>query len=143
MAKPRKGYKKLNNLEYVIVIGFGTPDDTIHRDNIKQFRRKSLEEITTITGAEELLEPVRIAPSASNRQPWYLTGTPDKIILERIKPNKIAGLMYTHFSIIDMGIALQHLKISAEHQGKTISFQKEENTTSEKGYEYIITAYIS
>lgn len=139
MGMPKKAMASRNGLEFVITMAFGTPDGPLYRNNISEFKRKTLSEISSVTGAEELLEPVRLAPSASNTQPWDFSGDADSIIINRKIPNMLKAALYGKFNRIDMGIALCHLQISAVHLGKSIEFTKEAAAAA-KGYEYITTA---
>lgn len=139
MGMPKKAMSARNGLEFVITMAFGTSEEPLYRNNISEFKRKALSEISSVTGAEELLEPVRLAPSASNTQSWYFSGNADSIIVSRKIPNMLKAAMYGKFNKIDMGIALCHLQISAVHMGKSIEFTKEA-AAAHKGYEYITTA---
>ena len=130
-----------SNLEFVIFIAFGKPKDpgSLHRTSISEFKRKPLREITDIAGEDELLEVVRIAPSATNSQPWFFTGSSDIIHAYSVKPGFIKRFMVKKYIPIDMGIAICHLKIAAEHFGKKaeIVFDKKAKMNSHKGHEYI------
>ncbi|MEA4847035.1 MAG: nitroreductase family protein [Clostridiaceae bacterium] len=141
MGLPQKESASRNGLEYVIVLAFGNADEPLHRENISEFQRKTLSEISAVDGAYELLEAARLAPSASNSQPWYFSGRADDIIVSRKLSNMLKAALYGKFNQIDMGIALWHLRIAALHIGKTIEFSKE-NTAVPKGHEYITTAHI-
>jgi nitroreductase len=138
---PQKVSASKNGLEYVIALAFGNADEPLHRKNISEFKRKSLSEISSVNNADELLEAVRLAPSATNSQPWFFSGTANKLIISRKLPNIIKAAIYGKFNQIDMGIALYHLQTAALHMGKTIEFTKE-NDAVPKGHEYITTAHI-
>ena len=73
IPSPKKELINSSNLKFIIFIAFGKPQDpeTMYRSNIEEFKRKQLKEITEIEGVDKLLEAVRIAPSAANKQPWY------------------------------------------------------------------------
>ena len=141
---PTKELLNSSNLEFVIFIAFGKPKDpkSLHRSSISEFKRKSQREITDITGADELMETARIAPSATNSQPWFFTGSKDIIHAYSVKPGFIKRLMVKKYIPIDVGIAICHLQIAAEHFGKKteIVFDKTMNTL--KGHEYIASLKI-
>lgn len=141
MGSPQKEAASRNGLEYVITLAFGNAGEPVHRDSISEFKRKALSEISSVKGAEELLEAARLAPSASNSQPWYFTGSSDRIIVCRKLPNILKAALYGKFNNIDMGIALCHLWTAARHTGRSIEFIRE-NAAVPKGYEYITTAHI-
>lgn len=141
MAQPAKEVKKTFTLEYVIVLAFGKPQEPLHRNSVSEFIRKPLTEITDITGGAELLEPVRLAPSATNSQPWYLTGDHSVINLYCFKTNFIKAIVYDKMNKIDMGIALCHLSLSAANLGKTleVALDKAAQEQCPKGYYYLNT----
>jgi nitroreductase len=124
IPQPKKEVLQSSPLKYVILLTMGKAQDSLHRD-IQEFRRKPLEEITDIDGMKEHLEPVRLAPSSTNSQPWYFTGTPELIHAYCRKPNRLKALFVGKFNQIDMGIALYHLKLAAEHFGKKVEFFKD------------------
>ncbi len=140
---PAPTNKLLNssNLKFVIFIAFGKPKDpgSLHRSSISEFKRKPLSEITDITGADELLEVARIAPSATNSQPWFFTGSAGMIHAYSIKPNFIKALMVKKYIPIDVGIAICHLKIAAEHFNKKAEVVTDETAKINlpRGYEYV------
>lgn len=144
MAKPAKDIKKESELEFVIVVAFGNAAEPVHRTNVSEFKRKSLHEITDIINNDEMLEPVRLAPSATNSQPWYFTGGNDVIHAYCVKPNFIKALVYEKMNKIDMGIALCHLGVTAEHFGREIEFSQDKTARDNhpKGYYYIATAIL-
>lgn len=138
---PQRASSSSNGLEYVIALAFGNADEPLHRENISEFKRKPLAEISSVNNADELLEATRLAPSATNSQPWYFSGSTDNLIISRKLPNIIKAAVYSKFNQIDIGIALYHLQVSALHMGKNIEF-KRENDGVPKGFEYITTAHI-
>lgn len=141
LGLPQKESASRNGLEFVITMAFGYADEPLHRQSTTEFKRKSLPEISSADGAEELLEAVRLAPSASNTQPWYFSGSADRIIISRRLPNILKEALYSKFNRIDIGIAMYHLWIAALHQGKTIEFTRD-NYAVPKGNEYMATAHI-
>ena len=141
MGLPQKESASRNGLEFVITLAFGYAEDPLNRQNTAEFKRKSLSEISDVKGAEDLLEAARLAPSASNTQPWNFSGSADCIIISRKLPNILKAAMYGKFNRIDIGIAMCHLWIAAQHQSKIIEFTKDNYAVS-KGNEYIATAHI-
>lgn len=122
MGKPAGTPPAVKGMEYVIMLGFGKPAEPVHRTQVSEFRRLALSEISQISGADDLLEPVRLAPSASNTQTWQLAGSSREMLLYRKKFNPIKGAIYGKFNRIDMGIALCHLWLAIEQQGKQAGF---------------------
>ncbi|MGZ7160625.1 MAG: nitroreductase family protein [Methanobacterium sp.] len=138
---PTKELLECSNLKFVIFLVFGKPKDQelLHRKSISGFKRKPLRRITDISGADELLEVARIAPSATNRQPWFFTGDESLIHAHILKSGFIRSLVAKKYPPIDVGIALCHLKIGAEHLGKKaeIVFDETARMNVSKGNEYI------
>lgn len=137
--KPKKEVLKGSNLEFVIFMAFGKPNEPLHRTSVSEFKRKPLSRITDITGADELLEVARIAPSAANKQLWFFTGNKSLIHAYSVKPGFLGAIMTKKYIPIDMGIALYHLKVAAEHFGKKaeIVFDEMAKMNAPKGNEYI------
>lgn len=143
IPSPKGHVTKNSDLKFVILIAFGIPTEPLYREETSEFKRKSLENITDISDANGLLEPVRLAPSAINSQPWFLTGTKDQIHVCSNKPNFLKAMLVNKYISIDVGIAIYHLTVSAEHFKKTtkILFNKDEATP--KGCNYIATVKLN
>jgi len=133
------------NLEYCIMLAIGTPIEPIYRKDISEFNRKSINNISNLTEANELIEAARFAPSATNSQPWYFEVTDGYISVYCAKLNRIKALMYEKMNKIDIGIALCHMKLAADHYNQNIEFINNEPPKIEqpKGYYYITTVKIS
>lgn len=137
LAKPTKQLMEpKDDLEFIIMIAFGKTDELIHRSDTTVFIRRSIVEISQIAGAEELLEPVRLAPSASNSQPWFFSGNTQEIHVSREKPGLLKAPVYERLNQIDIGISLCHLWLSLEHQGKTATISFPQGTPP-SGHEYM------
>ena len=146
--KPKEEVLKNSDLEFVIVMAFGNPRDSkpVHRD-ISEFERKSLSEISTVQGAEELLEAARLAPSSGNIQPWFFTGDKSLIHVYTSKAYKKKDYplqIIKKYNNISVGIALYHFKVAAEHFGKNIEilFDKKAENDLPNGYEYTLSLKI-
>ncbi|MGC9517416.1 MAG: nitroreductase family protein [Methanomicrobiales archaeon] len=144
IPKPVKTVINSSSLKFVIVMAFGPPKETLHRTDISQFKRKPLKEITSINGKEKLLEPVRLAPSATNSQPWYFTGDDQLIHAYCKKLNFLKAKLLAKWNKIDMGIALYHLKVSANHQGQKVEIYHDQDAedNSPDGYYYTASVKI-
>ncbi|WP_099189599.1 nitroreductase family protein [Tepidibacter mesophilus] len=145
MAQPKKGIVNESELEYVIALAFGNPAETLHRKDISQFKRKSIEEIRDTNGKDQLIELARLAPSATNSQPWFFSIDNYKINVYCVKSNFIKAIMYKKMNQIDMGIAICHLWVAARHFEKDLkyTFDKEEEEKSPSGYYYITSLIIN
>jgi len=138
MAKPNKEIPvQQNGLEFIIMLAFGNTIEQVHRQNISEFNRKSISEITSIVEADQLLEPVRLAPSASNTQTWFFSGDTKEIVVSRTKLNLIKARLYEKMNQIDIGIALCHLWLSLGHQDKTATYDFNKADVP-SGYEFMV-----
>ena len=138
MARPSKqAMGPKYGMEFVIMLAFGNSNELVHRVDISAFIRKSISNISKIAGADELLEPVRLAPSASNTQPWFFSGNVEEITVSREKLNIIKAPLYGKMNQIDIGIALYHLWLSLENQGKSVAFDFEK-AIAPSGYEFMV-----
>jgi nitroreductase len=126
-----------NGLSYVVMLAFGRPAEQLHRIDVSQFRRYSLAEITDIVGADELLEPVRLAPSGLNSQPWFISGSRDDLVLSRKVLGPMKAVVYDRLDQINMGIALCHLRLALQHAGQsfTLDFRP---VPVPPGYQFVV-----
>lgn len=121
MAKPARHIRP-DGLEYVIMLAFGKAAEQVHRSNAAEFKRNAISTISGVPDAYELLEPARLAPSASNSQPWLFRGSAREILVCRKKFNPVKAAVYGGFNQIDIGIALCHMWLSALYHGMTVLF---------------------
>ncbi len=144
IPQPKKEALATSSLDYDILLTMGKPQEALHRKDVQEFRRKVLREITDITGADDLLEPVRLAPSSTNSQPWYITGTRELMHFYCRKSGRLKSHFIGRFNQMDMGIALYHLKLSAEHFQKKVEFLKDEVAAQygPDGYYYVESARV-
>lgn len=143
MAKPTREMRN-SELEFVVMLAFGMPMEPLHRQNISEFKRKSLTEITDIQGEEELLACVRLAPSATNSQPWFFSKVGDTFHAYCVKSNLIKALVYEKMNKINMGIAICHLWTAVSQLNKKAEFKFDESALNNipKGYYYITSITI-
>jgi len=115
---------KESNPDHIIGIAFGKPIEPAVRKQ-SEFKRKSLDKIAE--GKDSRLEAVRLAPSGMNGQPWYFI-VDGHVIHAYYKPSLgwLLGKLY-HMTDIDVGIALCHLAVASEHEGKPFHFMVKEN----------------
>ena len=144
IPQPTKEVTDSSNLEFIILMSFGKSKETLYRTSVSEFKRQSLSEITDIESADELLEPVRLAPSAVNLQNWYFTGNKNSIHAYSAKPNFLRSIVGGSYYPVNMGIALCHLQLAAEHySGKSkFVFDRSEDKSTPKNLEYVATLEI-
>lgn len=105
--------------DFIIGIAFGKPAAPAVRKQ-SEFDRKPLGEIAK--GTDPRLEAVRLAPSGMNGQPWYFIVDGERIHAY-YKPSLggVMGALY-HHTDLDLGIALCHLQVASEHEGRPFQF---------------------
>ncbi len=121
-----------DGMQFVIMLAFGHPKGTYLRENVVEFKRKSLVDIAD--ERDERLEPARFAPSSVNSQPWYFTHEGDMIhaYCAQHKLLKVKG--YNNMNRIDMGICLAHMYVA---NPDTFRFFQADEVEDKKGYGYI------
>lgn len=103
-----------------------------HRSNSEPLGKVSLGEFG------DVLEMVRIAPSASNKQPWRIIKDKDIYHLFLERTPKYAASLSFDIQMIDMGIALCHFETALDELEIKGSFKKEDQDIPEwKDNEYI------
>lgn len=144
IPQPIKEVTDASNLEFIILMSFGNPKEALLRAGTSEFKRKPLSEITNVEGADEMLEPARLAPSAVNLQNWYFTGNKQAIHAYSTKPNFLRNIIGGSYYHVNMGIALCHLQLAAEHNGGKTSFVFENlgDKNAPKGLDYVATLKI-
>lgn len=130
--RPVRGMRQMSGLDFVIMLAFGRPAEPVHRDR-SEFKRKGLTEITDLTDHFEILEAARLAPSGINNQSWYFTGG-DGTIHAHAARSAVTDSM----NRVNVGIALAHMWLAAEHDGRRASFTASEGDgRSPRGYSYV------
>lgn len=151
MAKPKVEIIKENALDFIIAMAFGHPDENLWRQSKREFKRRGFTEISDTKDILdsptilEILEAARLAPSATNSQPWYFEVKGNNIIVYKSKLNTLKAFVYGKMNQIDMGIAMCHLKLASENQQKNIEFVRESTDSNLmiNGYEYFITGKLT
>ena len=144
--RPNEDVLKNSDLEFVIVMSFGNPKKSkeLHRNSVSEFKRKSLSEISTVKGLDEVLEAARLAPSAGNSQPWFFTGDESMIHAYGPKPYAVKehkAPKVKKYNVISIGIALYHLQVALEHFGKKAEITSDENAKMKapENYDYVVS----
>lgn len=130
------------NQKPVVLIAFGYPEDSniFNIELSSGHKRKELEYIAlgTLNDTwEEIFQGVRRAPSAVNLQPWRFYKDHSEIHAYVTEGNIITRNL-AHFSKLDMGIALCHLKLMCEYKGFKVEFINQD-LPKRKGLQYVIT----
>jgi len=128
-----------NKYGFIIMLSVGYPLEDKKRE-LGEFKRKELKEITNFEDAE-IMEPVRLAPSADNSQPWYYLKTNESIDLYRNKKG-FHALALNHWNQLDMGISLLHFELSLRHHNKKFEYFKKLSVEKLNGFEYVLSVKI-
>ncbi len=112
LAKPKE--TQLDGLDYVIMLAFGKSCPEDFRKKVSDFKRKSREEIWQGEFNSDVIQAVRLAPSACNTQPWRIASSSDRIKVCRNTKIKsfIPAAKLPYYNSIDMGICLCFLEIA-------------------------------
>ena len=123
MKKPKKEFKSVDGLDCFITMMAGLPKADEKREYPTGFKRKAIEDI--IIGQAEsdcLIEAVRVAPSAVNRQPWLVSKDGDRYNFYLRSSKNPLDLIIGDMRNIDIGIAIAHLFVQAKSEGMNMEF---------------------
>ena len=118
-------------MKLAVMMAVGIPDGVPER-TLADFRRKSMQELTD--RPDDRLEALRLAPSATNSQPWFVTHDGDTLRIWREELGLIKQRTLGRMNKIDTGIGLCHLY--AENP-QTFRFWREENPPKLAGQIYM------
>lgn len=121
-------------LTHTILMPFGIAAGPVWREDVSQFNRKPLAEIAD--QADPRLECVRIAPSATNSQPWYILHDEGALHVYQVIQPALKRMTLGKMNCIDMGIALCHLALTCQGD---FTLEKRADAPQPKGYTYIGT----
>lgn len=134
-SKPKENIQEDN---FVIMIAFGKANETLYRENISEFKRKSISEISNLSQTNDMLEAIRLSPSAMNKQLWYFEFKENTIDVYRKNDVKL----FERMSKIDIGISMSHIYIAAQKEGRNIEFSKDKSK-EKSGYSYVTTCHLT
>jgi nitroreductase len=140
MASPAE--KSVAGMPIAALLAFGAPAEDAHRSSPLSFRRKPLREIASDGTLPGIIESVRLAPSAMNKQPWFFCGDGQSCKAFSVPGTTIVNLA-DRWRFIDLGIALSFLYVAANAEGRTVSFRREDSTPCGSGREYMLTCRLS
>jgi len=129
---------KQDDPNHIIGFAFGKPTEPATR-TLAEFDRKPVTEIAK--GTDPRLKAVQLAPSGLNKQPWYFIVEDNDVHVYYQK--SIGGLMGKIYKLtdLDVGIALCHMAVASEHEGKPFRFSIDGKNppTPPKNFTYIGT----
>ena len=118
-------------MKLAVMMAIGLPDGVPERAPA-DFKRKAMTEISDHPDAR--LEVLRLAPSATNSQPWFVAHDGDTLHIYREALGRIKQRTHGRMNKIDMGIGLCHLYVT---NPTTFRFRKEENPPTLDGQIYV------
>ena len=118
-------------MKLAVMMAIGVPDDVPERTPA-DFKRKPMTDLAD--QPDDRLESLRLAPSATNSQPWYVIHAGDTLHLFREELGIIKQRTHGRMNKIDMGIGLCHLYVT---HPDTFRFRREENPPMQDGQIYI------
>ncbi len=148
VAYPGSGLKATMKYEYVVTLAFGKTKSTLYRDSKKAKRlpEKEIvlykEEVTP--DIQQVLSAARLAPSALNSQPWRFVVYKKRIHVFA-KKNLFIGKALDYNKMIDMGIMMANLLITAEELWVDVTLSKSEALKNKpfQNNEYVCTISIA
>jgi nitroreductase len=109
----------VDGLDYVIMLAFGKSSPNDFRKGVLEFKRKDRDEVWKGDFNLDVIEAVRLAPSACNTQPWRVMSDDNYIKVYRNTNIKsfIPASKLSFYNSIDMGICLCFLEIAMMQKG--------------------------
>ena len=96
-------------MKLAVMMAFGHPADVPLRTEA-DFKRNTPKEIADTP--DDRLTPARLAPSATNSQPWYFVHDGDVLHVYREELSLLKKRTHGRMNLIDMGIMLAHLYVT-------------------------------
>lgn len=118
-------------MKLAVMMAFGHPDGVPLRTGA-DFKRNAPEAIADTP--DERLTPARLAPSATNSQPWHFVHDGDVLHVYREELGLIKKRTLGRMNLIDMGITLAHLYVT---NPENFHFFRTENAPMQQGRLYV------
>jgi len=118
------------NSNDIVILAFGRAAGLPYR-NLNEFSRKPIGEITNAPD-DPCIQAAHLAPSGRNLQPWFFEKNTDAVLVYRLDIDEVA-LGYA-FADLDMGIALCHYFVAADHNGWSFGFARADNLPDKPGF---------
>jgi nitroreductase len=121
MGRAPKDIKPNPPLSYLLCMKLGNAAEPLARKSVSEFDRKPIGEVIAEPALQPLLEAVRLAPSATNSQPWLFRREGNLLHAYCKKPNPLMAKFVGRMNQNDIGIALCHAVLALEQAGKTVT----------------------
>ncbi|MDR1598313.1 MAG: hypothetical protein LBS11_00265 [Oscillospiraceae bacterium] len=112
MASPREKPR-----DYRILLGFGKTDVPLRKSEA-EFKRRAIADVSGEDNA--VARAARLAPSAVNLQPWKLDFADGQVTI-RSSARGVGKILPGRMYLYDLGIALKHVEVALEHEGKRVT----------------------
>lgn len=106
----------VRDMKAMITLSVGIADEPLHRNELAQFRRLDINQIRDFPYWDQIIEAVRLAPSATNGQPWYFRVQEASIAMTFRKRLDVKDIFVSHLRWIDAGIGCCHLLLALQEQ---------------------------
>ena len=136
-ATIRATKREINGLPYGIALIFGVTRGEHLRTDVGQFDRKQAQEISNCPELS-VVEGVRLAPSARNRQPWFLSCREGQIDFYCAKGGLIDNTLLKGLQWVDIGIALCHAALMLQHEGFAPIAVRDVEAPPKEGYRHSV-----
>jgi nitroreductase len=147
VAYPGSGLKATMKYEYVVALAFGKTNSRLSRDSSDAKRLPESEIVVykeeVMPDITQVLSAARLAPSAFNSQPWRFVVYQNRIHVFA-KKNLLIAKALDYNKMIDMGIMMANLLLTAEELWVDVSLNKSEALKNRQfqNNEYICTITI-
>jgi len=118
-------------MKLAVMMAFGHPDNVPLR-TAEDFKRREMDDMSDLP--DPRLEVARLAPSATNSQPWSFVHDGDVLHVYREELGLLKKRTHGRMNLVDMGIMLAHLYIT---NPKTFVFTRAEEPPMKDGCLYI------
>ncbi len=118
-------------MKLAVMMAFGHPDNVPLRTET-DFKRREMDDISDLP--DPRLEAARLAPSATNSQPWSFVHDGDVLHVYREELGLLKKRTLGRMNLIDMGIMLAHLYVT---NPDTFSFTRVKEPQKKDGCLYI------
>lgn len=147
-AKPKKSSLEGMDKNYVITLAFGEGEQDVYRSSDRA-KRLPLEDIAVFKSevnrnVKTIIQAARLAPSSMNSQPWGFVVYDNRIHVF-CKKNIFLSSVLSEIKLIDIGISLAHLLVTAEElwvDTKTVHMDNISNISFKKN-DYVLSIKMS
>ncbi|MCL2540602.1 MAG: hypothetical protein FWE53_04230 [Firmicutes bacterium] len=139
MSMKPKNSEEFLPLKYSICLVFGIAKGSPKRV-VTEFERKPIDKTIDSPEMFEVFEPVRLAPSACNGQPWFFVAENNTTVHAYcVEHGFVKKRLFGKMNQVDMGITLCHAALALQHTGMEFDIHILGNAPKKEGHYYIAT----